>query len=86
MRNQEKIIQVALSSLKGLREGPRVDTFLATTEPSLLDGEIVTKLVQLNAMCAEIPLPPYLPLSHLVGYVQHMAGAESAVAVGGDIN
>jgi hypothetical protein len=79
-------VRLILPATKGFRPGSPVDTFVAETVPSELDGPIVVKLVQLNAMAAEVPLPPYLPLKYLEGYLQGLAGSESGVFGGGEIN
>lgn len=79
-------VKLTLPSLRRFRPGSPVDTFVAETKPSELDGPIVVKLVQLNAGASEVNLPPYLPLSHLRGYLQHMAGAEVGASEGGEIN
>jgi hypothetical protein len=83
-------VTITLPDLKAWR--PRQDTFLAETMPTELDGLIVTRLIQLNAINeetgqpAEVPVPPYLPLDCLRGYLQTLAGAEHRTEEGAEIN
>lgn len=54
-------------------------TFVAATQPTELDGNIVTEVT-----CAEtgepVSIPPYLPEPALRGYLQGLFGTEVAIA------